>query len=160
MGAGEVSFPAVDESSLKPGQVVTPSGRVSAAVEYQEPEQPGPFSEAQLTRLDEALTFASRDTGIDFSIYVGDLGQDTRASAEELVRKLGEKSTNSVVIAVSPGQRVVELVTGATAKHRLSERSAKLAVMTMVASFREGDIVGGLVGGLRMLDDQAGPAPK
>lgn len=160
MAAGEVSVPDVDESKLKPGAVVTASGRVSAAVEYSEPEQPGPFSEAQLARLDEALTFASRDTGIDFSIYVGDLGQDTRGTAEELMRRLGAKSANSVVIAVSPGQRVVELVTGATAKHRLSERSAKLAVMTMVASFREGDIVGGLVGGLRMLDDQAGPAPK
>lgn len=160
MAAGEVSFPDVDPSTLKRGEVVTPSGRVSVAREYEPPTQPGPFSEAELARLDEALTFASRDTGIDFSIYVGDLGEDTRPTAEGLFSRLGEAGANAVLIAVSPGQRVVELVTGPTAKHRLSERSAKLAVMTMVASFREGDLVGGLVGGLRMLDDQAGPAPK
>jgi hypothetical protein len=29
--------------------------------------------------------------------------------------------------------------------------------MSMVASFKEGDLVGGLVSGLRMLTDQAGP---
>ena len=31
--------------------------------------------------------------------------------------------------------------------------------MSMVASFKEGDLIGGLVSGLRMLTDQAGP-PK
>jgi hypothetical protein len=32
--------------------------------------------------------------------------------------------------------------------------------MSMVASFKEGDLAGGLVSGLRMLTDQAGSAPR
>lgn len=159
MGAGEVTFPEVDPSTLDRGAVVTASGRVSAAKEYEPPTKPGPFSEVALARLDEALTLSSRDTGLDFSVYVGELGEDSRAQAETMVRELGARSANAVLIAVSPAQRVVELVTGESAKHRVSERSAKLAVMTMVASFREGDLVGGLVDGLRMLNDQAGPPP-
>jgi hypothetical protein len=64
-----------------------------------------------------------------------------------------------VLIAVSPGARVVEVVTGPYAAQRLPDRGAKLAVMSMVASFKEGDLIGGLVSGLRMLTDQAGPRP-
>jgi hypothetical protein len=32
--------------------------------------------------------------------------------------------------------------------------------MSMVASFKEGDLFGGLIGGLRMLTDQAGSPPR
>ena len=59
-------------------------------------------------------------------------------------------------MAVSPEQRVVEVVTGGEARVRLPDRGAKLAVMSMVASFKEGDLLGGLLSGLRMLGDQAG----
>ena len=47
-------------------------------------------------------------------------------------------------------------MTGAEAKVRLPDRGAKLALMSMVASFKEGDLFGGLLSGLRMLADQAG----
>jgi hypothetical protein len=39
---------------------------------------------------------------------------------------------------------------------RLADRGCKLAVMSMVASFKEGDLIGGLLSGLRMLSDRAG----
>src|SRR5690606_25248301 len=103
---------------------------------------------AQLARLDEALTLASRETGLDFSIYLGELGDEPRQSAEALHNTLGERGDDSVLIAVSPGERVVEVVTGARAMQRLPDRSAKLAVMSMVASFKEGDLIGGLISGL------------
>jgi hypothetical protein len=48
------------------------------------------------------------------------------------------------------------IVTGSHAKIRLADRACKLAVMSMAASFSEGDLVGGLLSGLRMLADQAG----
>ena len=59
-------------------------------------------------------------------------------------------------MAVSPGQCFVEVLSGPEARTRLPDRGAKLAVMSMVASFKEGDLVGGLLSGLRMLADQAG----
>jgi hypothetical protein len=142
---------------LPRGSVVTASGRVSGVSEsdvHTEPETP--FSPVQLSRLDEALTLVSRHTQLRFSIYLGDLGEDSHAGAQRLHEQLGAVGTDSVLIAVDPQRRNVDIVTGPEARVRLADRSAKLAVMSMVASFKEGDLVGGLLSGLRMLSDQAG----
>lgn len=161
MGAGELTRTADQrEMELPEGAVVTLSGRVSAAKMYEPGVRSGPFTSTQLSRLDEALTLASRDTGLHFSVYLGKLGDDSRAEAERLFRSVGKHAHESVLIAVSPGERVVEVVTGESSAVRLPQRSCKLAVMSMVASFKEGDLVGGLISGLRMLDDQAGSAPS
>ncbi|MEU7529159.1 DUF5130 family protein [Saccharothrix sp. NPDC042600] len=149
----------VDPAGLPLGAVVTNSGRVSAAKMY-EPQAPSlPFTPVQLASLDEALTLASRTTGLDFSVYLGELGSDTRARAEEL-HAATPRPSHAVLVAVSPGERAVEVVTGEESHRRLADRGAKLAVMSMVASFKEGDIAGGLLSGLRMLTDQAGSAPR
>ena len=150
---------AVDPSTLPVGAVVTNSGRVSAAKMY-EPHAPElPFTPAQLAQLDEALTLSSRSTGLDFSVYLGELGANAHERAQELHGST-ERPTHHVLVAVSPGERVVEIVTGEESHRRLADRGAKLAVMSMVASFKEGDLAGGLVSGLRMLTDQAGSAPR
>jgi hypothetical protein len=140
------------------GAVITASGRVSIAKE-RDPARPElPFTPVQLARLDEALTLSARTTGLGFSVYLGDLGDDTRATAESLHAESGDTASSAVLIAVSPGQRKVEIVTGADSSRRLPDRACNLAVMSMVASFKEGDLIGGLVSGLRMLTDQAGMA--
>ena len=144
----------------KPGEVPTASGRVSIAREIKPLPPTTPFNPVQLSRLDEALALSTRATGLDFSIYLGELGPDTREKAESLHASMGEAAAEAVLIAVSPGQRVVEVVTGEESHRRLSDRACKLAVMSMVASFKEGDLIGGLVSALRMLTDQAGSAPK
>jgi len=151
------SSTAVDEEPGY-GAAVTSSGRVSAAKMYEPAGPISPFTTQQLARLDEALTLASRETGLDFSVYLGDLGEDTRATAEGMLAST-DNPADSVVVAVSPGQRAIEVVTGSQARHRLPDRGAKLAVASMVASFKEGDLTGGLVNALRMLSDQAG-APQ
>ena len=114
------------------------------------------FSYRELARLDEALTMSSRETGLRFTLYIGDLGKPTRVRAEELHAMSGPKPTESVLIAVSPGQRVVEVVTGAAAGRRIPDRACALAVLSMTGSFAAGDLVGGIVNGLRQLSDQAG----
>ncbi len=153
-GHGEVAV--VQHDDLPVGSVVTASGRVSAAEIYRDPTQDdNPFSTVQLTRLDEAMTMASRETGLRFSVYLGDLGADPAGRAAQLHGEL-EGTTEAVLVAVSPEQRVVEVITGPEARLRLPDRGAKLAVMSMVASFRESDLLGGLLSGLRMLADQAG----
>lgn len=162
MATGELTK-RVDESELGYGEAITSSGRVSAAKMYEPAAPTSPFSTRQLARLDEALTFASRETGLDFSLYLGELGADSRATAEKLHATTANPA-NAVLIAVSPGERSIEIVTGRAAYVRLPDRGAKLAVASMVASFKEGDLVRGLVNGLvnalRMLSDQAGPAPR
>ena len=119
-------------------------------------QRPGPFTPRQLARLDEALTMSSRETGIDFSVYVGALEEPTREHAERLHAGLGAKAPNAVLLAVSPGQRVLHIVTGAVSSRRLPDRAAALAALSMQASFAGGDLVGGIVNGLRMLSDQVG----
>ncbi|MGI8528984.1 MAG: DUF5130 family protein [Geodermatophilaceae bacterium] len=116
----------------------------------------GPFSLKQLTRLDEALTLSSRETGVQFSLYVGALGPDPRRNAEDLHAGLGGAAPDSVLVAVSPGERRLEIVTGEHTAKRLPDRSCALAALSMTASFNGGDIVGGVVNGLRMLADQVG----
>jgi len=149
-----VALPGDDDLPL--GSVVTSSGRISTAEVFMEPDLSGlPFTPVQLSRLDEALTLASRDSGLRFSVYLGELGAKPTETAQRLHAGV-EGSDEAVLVAVSPEQRVVEVVTGPEARVRLPDRGAKLAVMSMVASFKEGDLLGGLLSGLRMLGDQAG----
>ena len=116
-------------------------------------QEQGPFTASQLARLDEALTLSSAETGLVFSVYVGELQAPHRAHAEALFERLTD---DSVLLAVSPGQRVLHIVTGPGSSKRLPNRSCALAALAMRAAFSGGDLVGGLVTGLRMLADSAG----
>jgi len=119
----------------------------------------GPFNTRQLLRLDEALRVADRSTGLTFSVYVGDLDDPVRGHAEKLHSQLTEPA-RSVLVAVSPNQRLLEVVTGSEARKRIPDRAAKLAALSMAAAFGGGDLAGGLVSGLSQLADQAGRATK
>ena len=114
------------------------------------------FTFQELARLDEALTMSSRETGLRFTLYIGDLGKQTRVTAEEMHGRSGPHPADAVLIAVSPGQRVVEVVTGSAAARRIPDRACALAVLSMTGSFAAGDLVGGIVNGLRQMSDQAG----
>jgi hypothetical protein len=155
--AGEIQLAEDPEHGY--AAAVTASGRISIARVRQPAAPELPFTPVQLARLDEALTLSSRATGLHFSVYLGELGDDTRATAEALHSSHGA-AAESVLIAASPGQRRVEVVTGEESARRLPDRACNLAVMSMVASFKEGDLIGGLVSALRMLSDQAGRAPR
>jgi hypothetical protein len=113
----------------------------------------GPFTPSQLARLDEALTLSSRETGLTFSAYVGEFRAPTRAHAEALFEQLDD---SSVLVAVSPGQRALHIVTGPASAQRLPNRACALAALAMRASFANGDLIGGITTGLRMLADSAG----
>jgi uncharacterized protein DUF5130 len=111
------------------------------------------FTARQLRRLDEALTLSSRESGLMFSLYVGELKAPARAHAEALFEKLTD---DAVLIAVSPGQRTLHIVTGPVSAKRLPNRACALAALAMRAAFSNGDLTGGLVNALRMLSDSAG----
>lgn len=115
-----------------------------------------PFKPTQLARIDEALTLASAETGLLFSVYVGPLGPDSRASAEQLFDKLARRHVAPVLLALSPAERKLEIVTGGDSARRIPNRVSGLAALAMRASFTTGDLTGGIVGGLRQLADAAG----
>lgn len=151
---------APQESDLSQGEVVVGSGRISVARRITPVLDTLPFTRWQLTRIDDTLTDCTYRTGLHFSVYLGDLGSHPRARADELVDSLGEQSADAVLVAISPGQRVVEVVTGWRARRQVTDRGCKIAVMTMVASFESGDLADGITAGLRMLADRADRAER
>lgn len=115
----------------------------------------GPLSTRGLLRLDEAMRLADASTGLTFSVYIGELQEPTREDAEGMLSQLAH-SHDCVLIAVSPNQRLLEIVTGSEARKRILDRDCKLAAMSMAAAFTGGDLSGGLVAGLAQLAEHAG----
>jgi uncharacterized membrane protein YgcG len=115
----------------------------------------GPFTIRQLMRLDEALRVADQQTGLTFSVYIGELAEPVRESAVRLHKQV-ENAATAVLLAVSPNQRMLEIVTGSAARKRISDRDAKLAALSMAAAFAGGDLAGGVLAGLDQLATHAG----
>lgn len=116
------------------------------------------FSRDQLERLRRARDAAERQTGVRFSIRVGAIDGDPKLVAEQALANLVASTRDeAVLLLVSPGDRIVHVMTTAGAKRRISDHAAGLAVLTMTSSFAVGDLVGGIVNGLRQLADAAGP---
>ena len=150
MTAGEIGEHAGDQPLTA---LDSPGGDTLSA----QPEQTmdGPFTTRQLLRLDEALRMADEQTGLTFSVYLGDLDEPVRQHAEKLHKQL-DGAEEAVLIAVSPNQRVLEIVTGSEARKRISDRDAKLAALSMAAAFAGGDLAGGVLSGLDQLASHAG----
>lgn len=141
---------------MEPEAQVTVGEQQAATAAGNPPEVlDGPFSTRQLLRIDEALRLADKGTGLVFSVYVGGLDEPIREHAERLHRQLAEPD-RSVLIAVSPNQRQLEIVTGRYARKRIPDTYAKLAALSMVASFGGGDLAGGVIQGLDQLASHAG----
>jgi uncharacterized membrane protein YgcG len=119
----------------------------------------GPFTTRQLLRIDEALRLADRATGLIFTVYVGALEEPVREHAQRLHGQLAD-AKHAVLVALSPNQRVLEVVTGSEARKRIPDRDAKLAALSMVAAFGGGDLTGGIVAGLDQLASRAGRAAE
>jgi hypothetical protein len=143
---------SVDEQPV-PGQAVLEHKPVSWHPEVLD----GPLNTRGLLRVDEALRIADGSTGLTFSVYVGELTEPVRECAEAMHARLADPD-KSVLIAISPNQRVLEIVTGAVARRRILDRDAKLAALSMSAAFAGGDLTGGIVAGLAQLADHAGRA--
>lgn len=144
-------------AELPYGSVVTASGRVSGVTEPGELSVHYPFPMIDLVVLDNALKFGSRYARARFAVYVGDLGADTAATARELLAKVPTPD-NAVLLAVSPDQKVIEVVYGSEVKGRGIEESAPLGVSAAAASFKEGNLIDGLISAVRVLS--AGVSPR
>ena len=115
-----------------------------------------PFTDGQVREISRACSTASAETGLHYSVYVGAAEGDIRDHAERLHAALGALAPRGVLILVAPGDRQLEIVTGKESSRRLSDRSCALAALSMTTSFSGGDLVGGIVTGLRMLSEAAG----
>jgi uncharacterized membrane protein YgcG len=102
-----------------------------------------------------AIRLARQQSQLPVSVYVGTLEGDSRATALQLHGALGDEAASTVLIAVDPGARRVEVVTGSDARRRLDDRAAGLAAMTMTSAFQAGDLSGGITSGVLALAEQA-----
>lgn len=164
MPSGEVSHATGTDgvelrssTALPMGTVVTNSGRISAArFPGQGPTTP-PFTRNELIALDDALSAASEKAHIRFSTYIGDLGADPVAGARALLAKAPEPA-HGALIAVSPNQHEVVVVSGSAVADRLNDRVAQLGVTAAVSSFRHDQLIDGLVSALHVMATAAVPA--
>ncbi|HWA64826.1 MAG TPA: DUF5130 family protein [Mycobacteriales bacterium] len=115
-----------------------------------------PFTNEQYADIEHVLSVASAETGLRFSVYVGDVEGDMRDAAEAMHAKFGAAATDTVLVVTSPADRYLEIVTGEAAARRLTDRACALAALSMSAAFTGGDLAGGIVTGVRMLAEAAG----
>jgi uncharacterized membrane protein YgcG len=118
------------------------------------------FTNDQISDMERVVGTACSETGLTFSVYIGGAEGDIRDVAEKLHASLGASATGAVLVVVSPGDRLLEIVTGEVSGRRLSDRAYALAALSMTTAFAGGDLVGGIVTGIRMLAEAAGkPLP-
>ena len=157
MAHGEVSTLATSDLDLPYGYALTYSGRISGVTEPGELSVHYPFPTMDLVVLDDALKYGSRAAKARFAIYIGDLGADTAATAREILAKVPTPD-NAVLLAVSPDQQAIEVVYGADVKGRGIEEAAPLGVSAAAASFKEGNLIDGLISAVRVLSAGVSPA--
>jgi len=112
------------------------------------------FTDREREDVQRALAIAEQDADLRFSVYVGPLGDDSRAAASEQHARLPDPGS-SVLVAVDPVARRVEIVTGSRSRRWLDDRACALAILAMTTSFGAGDLAGGTVNGLRSLGEHA-----
>jgi Domain of unknown function (DUF5130) len=150
VASGEVATVARAELDLPTGFVVTTSGRISGVTQPGEVSVTYPFPAMDLVVLDDALKYGSRAAKARFAVYLGDLGVDTAATAREILAKVPTPD-NAVLLAVSPNQRAIEVVYGSDVKGRGIEEAAPLGVSAAAASFKDGNLIDGLISAVRVM---------
>jgi uncharacterized membrane protein YgcG len=109
------------------------------------------FPHDQIRDIERVVETACDQTGLIFSVCIGGADGDIRDEAERLHAALGPSASDAVLVVVSPGDRLLEIVTGEQSARRLSDRACALAALSMTTSFAGGDLVGGIVTGIRMM---------
>lgn len=153
--SGEIAL--IDPADLPYGWAQTSSGRLSGVTEPGHLSVHYPFPIMDLATLDDALTYGSRASKARFAVYIGDLGADPSARAREILAKVPTPN-DAVLLAVSPDQKAIEVVYGAGVKGRGGEAAAPLGVAAAAASFKEGNLIDGLISAVRVLSAAISPA--
>lgn len=157
MATGELTHAPVDEKALPLGFVVTGSGRVSGVSHpMDEPVDKSPFTNVDRNRMDHTLMEATRRTGILWTVYIGELGTAPADRARELLSTL-PRPAESVLVAVSPNEHTIEVIGGDGVGHRFDDRVAQLGASAAIASFRQDDLIDGLVSAIRVMSAAVRP---
>jgi hypothetical protein len=154
VASGELA--TLDEPDLPYGFVITSSGRISGVTEPGELSVHYPFSTEDLVTLDDALTYGSRGSKARMAVYIGELGPNSATRAREILAQVPTPN-DAVLLAVSPNEHVIEVVYGEGVKGRGAESAAPLGVAAAASSFKDGNLMDGLISAVRVLS--AGISP-
>jgi hypothetical protein len=147
---GDYAVARFDTGNLPLGWAVTASGRLSGVTDTGQRPGQYPFPKMDLVELDEALTAATRQSRARFAVYIGDLGAETAVRAREILAGVPTPD-NAVLLAVSPSQHSIELAYGADVRGRGVESAGPRGVSAAAASFKEGNLIGGLIDAVRVI---------
>lgn len=115
------------------------------------------LSKSDRQKVDDAVREAEAKTGLQFCVYLGPAGEDSRARAEQAFVQAGLHERPAVLVLVAPDVHRVEVVTAPHARERLTDDECKAAIAEMTPYFSRDDFVGGLVVGLGELAERTGP---
>ena len=155
MASGELAL--IDESDLPAGFVITSSGRISGVSQPGELSVHYPFPTEDLVTLDDALTYGSRASKARMAVYIGELGDNSATRARQILAQVPTPN-DAVLLAVSPDEHVIEVVYGEGVKGRGAESAAPLGVAAAASSFKDGNLMDGLISAVRVLS--AGISPR
>jgi hypothetical protein len=113
------------------------------------------FSQRQNDDIVRAIRLARQQSDLPVSVYVGTLESDPRDTTLLLHGALGDQAPHSVLVAVDPGSRRLEIVTGSEVRRRLTDRAAGLAAIAMTSAFQAGDLAGGIATGINAMAEHA-----
>src|SRR5690606_40294146 len=98
-----------------------------------------------------------RITNVRFTVYIGD--DVNPAAATDALLPTTPDADNSVLVAVFPNQRSIEIRSGRTAADRAPDRFLQLGVTAAVWSFGQGNLLAGITIAARAFAIAMGP-PK
>ncbi|MEE2031858.1 DUF5130 family protein [Rhodococcus chondri] len=150
MASGDVIHrPVSTPETLPHGAALTSSGRISAVRGLRRPFLGVPFTDRDLATLDDTLTAATRATKVRFNVYIGDAVSPVTAT--DAVFPTTPDAAHSVLIAVYPNQRAIEIRSGREVAGRVPDRVAQLGVTAAVASFGQGQLLDGIISAVRVV---------
>ncbi|MEU5843822.1 DUF5130 family protein [Rhodococcus sp. NPDC047139] len=150
MASGDViQRPVVAPEDLPHGAAITSSGRISTVRGLGQPFTGAPFKDRDLITLDDTLTGALRATGVRFTVYIGDAADP--AAATDALLPTTPDAADSVLIAVYPNQRSIEIRSGSSAADRATDRVLQLGVTAAVSSFGQGNLLDGITSAVRVI---------
>ena len=108
----------------------------------------------QRQAIEQIVTSAERECGLTFKVYVGQL-RDGRDSVRALLAESSSEADRTVLTAIDPTSRALEIVTGSHAATVIDDRTCALAALAMTSSFQAGELVGGIRNGINLMAQHA-----
>jgi len=126
---------------------------VSAGDVAAQGQVPGPLSNEQRSDLARVVQAAREVSGYAFAVRIGSLSAG-RDSALDHHKALAVPNS-SILVAVDPTARRIEIVTGSTVARVVEDRTAEFAALAMASCFVANDLVGGVREGVTLLAEHA-----